>query len=127
MQSFKIDQSQKVTCAFQNLIKGPVNAVFTFQYTITHEFIKKELSQITKISQFSDGAASQPQQKNHKNFTNLLHHTDDFHISAKWHFFATSHGKNTCDGTVSTIKHLAAYSSLQKSTICQNLKAHSKV
>ena len=35
-------------------------------------------------------------------------------IKAEWHFFATSHGKNACDGVGGTIKRLAARASLQR-------------
>ena len=35
-------------------------------------------------------------------------------IKAEWHFFATSHGKNVCDGVGGTIKRLAARASLQR-------------
>ena len=97
-----------------DLLQHDVNAVYAFQYTIIHEFIKNELSQITNMNYFSDG-----QYKNHKNFTNFFHHVDVFHISAEWHFFATSHGKNACDSIGVTIKRLAAYSSLQKVTAGQ--------
>ncbi len=61
---------------------------------------------------FSDGAASQ--YKNRKNFLNLAWHQHDFGIPAEWHFFATSHGKGSCDGVGGTVKHLAAGASLQR-------------
>ena len=34
-------------------------------------------------------------------------------MASEWHFFATSHCKNACDGIGGTIKCLAAYTSLQ--------------
>lgn len=34
----------------------------------------------------------------------------------EWHFFATSHGKNVCDGVSGTIKREAAKASLQAAT-----------
>ena len=37
-----------------------------------------------------------------------------FGIYAKWNFFATSHGKNACDGIGETIKRAAAKASLQR-------------
>ena len=64
-----------------------------------------------KIYYFSDGAASQ--YKNFKNFSNLLYHEEDFGMCAEWHFFATSHGKNACDGVGRTVKREAAKASLQ--------------
>lgn len=61
---------------------------------------------------FSDGAGSQ--YKNKLNFLNLCLHEQDFGIKAEWHFFATSHGKSTCDGIGGTVKRLAARESLHK-------------
>jgi hypothetical protein len=43
----------------------------------------------------------------------LLSHKKNFGIAAKWHFFATSHGKSPCDAVGGTTKHLAARASLQ--------------
>ena len=51
---------------------------------------------LNKIIYFSDGCAAQ--YKNRFNLINLLHHEQDFGIGAEWNFFATSHGKNACDG-----------------------------
>ena len=42
--------------------------------------------------------------KNYKNICNLLYHRDYFGLDAEWHFFATSHGKNACDGTGRLLK-----------------------
>ena len=41
-------------------------------------------------------------------------HKTDFDIDAEWHFFATSHGKSSCDGLGGTVKRLAAKASLQR-------------
>ena len=54
------------------------------------------------------------QYKNYKNFANLIFHVQDFGITAEWNFFATSHGKNLCDGAGGTVKHLATRASLQR-------------
>ena len=56
----------------------------------------------------------QPNIKNRKNFTNLLMHKKDFEMKAELNFFATSHGKNACDGVGGTIKRLAARASLPR-------------
>jgi len=61
---------------------------------------------------FTDGVASQ--YKNKSNFLNLAYHLDDFGIDAEWHFFATSHGKSSCDGVGGTVKRSAARASLQR-------------
>ena len=67
---------------------------------------------INKIKYFSDGASSQ--YKNKYNLLNLSFHFEDFGINAEWHFFATSHGKNACDGIGGSLKRLAARASLQR-------------
>jgi len=73
--------------------------------------VKTVCPQLTKITYFSDGAASQ--YKNYKNFSNLCHHEQGFGVKAEWHFFATSHGKSPCDGVGGTVKREAAKKSLQ--------------
>ena len=59
----------------------------------------------------SNGSAGQ--YKNFKNFANNLHQSDDFGLDCEWNFFATSHGKNTCDGIGGTVKWLVPRASLQ--------------
>lgn len=61
---------------------------------------------------FSDGASSQ--YKNKKNFTNICHHKPDFGLDADWNFFASSHGKNACDGIGGTTKRAVTKASLQR-------------
>ena len=51
---------------------------------------------------FSDGASSQ--YKNKKIVINVCHHENDFSLLAEWNFFASSHGKNSCDGIGGTTK-----------------------
>ena len=60
-----------------------------------------------KITYFSDGCAAQ--YKNCKNLINLCYHKEDFGIPAEWHFFATSHGKDPCDGVKGTVKREAKF------------------
>ena len=67
---------------------------------------------ITNIQYFRDGCAGQ--YKNFKNFLNLCFHKDDFGLSTKWSFFATSHGKSPCDGIGGTVKRKIARTSLQR-------------
>lgn len=86
-------------------------AVHLFQRLMI-TFLKQKLPQkLEKIHYFSDGAASQ--YKNKSNFRNLCHHTADFSIEAEWNFFASSHGKNACDGVGGSVKRLAAQASLR--------------
>ena len=82
----------------------------------------KEISSTSFSSYFSDG--SRAQYKNCKNFTNLLMHKKDFGMKAEWHFLATSHGKNACDGVWGTIKRLAACASFQRAIYNQLLNPH---
>ena len=86
-------------------------AVHLFQRLMI-DFLKQNLPhKPEKLHYFSDGAASQ--YKNKSNFLNLCHHENDFGIKAEWNFFASSHGKNACDGVGGTVKCLAALASLR--------------
>lgn len=87
-------------------------AMFAFLQKLLNDYVKTNFQHIQKVFYFSDGSSAQ--YKNYKNFTNLLLHEQDFDLKAEWHFFATSHGKNACDGVGRTIKHLAAHASLQR-------------
>jgi hypothetical protein len=93
-------------CVVSDCLPHSTIAVHRFQHEILQQ-VKQLCSSVRKIFYFSDGAASQD--KNYKNFCNLVYHIDDFGIDAEWHFFATSHGKNACD----TMKREAAKASLQ--------------
>ena len=64
--------------------------------------IKTNLPQIKNIEYFSDGCAGQ--YKNCKNILNLCFHLKDFGLSAKWNFFATSHGKQPCEATLASLQ-----------------------
>ena len=86
-------------------------AVFAFQQVFVKE-LKEFLPLISKLFYVSDGSSAQ--YKNYKNFANLTYHKQDFGIDAEWHFFATSHGKNACDGVGGSLKRLAAKASLQR-------------
>lgn len=86
-------------------------AVHLFQRHMI-QFLKEKLpNEIEKIHYFSDGASSQ--YKNKTNFLNLCHHKSDFSVEAEWNFFASSHGKNACDGVGGSVKRLAALASLR--------------
>ena len=63
------------------------------------------------LEYYSDGRGGQC--KNRKNFRNLCLHKQDYNLTAKWYFFATSHRKQPCDGIGGTVKRLAAKHSLQ--------------
>ena len=81
--------------------------VYAFLKTLINDHIKARYPFLKSKSYFSDGSPAQ--YKNYKNFTNLLMHKKDFGMNAEWHFFATSHGKNVCDGAGETLKRLTAH------------------
>ena len=44
----------------------------------------------------------------------MCYHNHDFNIDAEWIFFATSHGKSSCDGIGGFVKRYVAKRSLQR-------------
>ncbi len=78
----------------------------------SHPRTEECMSTSGKFAIFFRGCAGQ--YRNRFNFLNLLHHEQDFHVQAEWHFFATSHGKNACDGIGGTVKRATAKASLQR-------------
>lgn len=96
-------------CVISDCLQHDTVTVHRFQNDVLSH-LRKIAPQVSKISYFSDGASSQ--YKNFKNFANLVYHHHDFGFEAEWHFFATSHGKNVCDGVGGTIKREAAKASL---------------
>ena len=85
-------------------------AVYEF-HKILIEFLKSSFSVVKKIFYFSDEARQQ--YKNYKNAINIVYHKADFNVEAEWHFFATAHGKGSCDGLGATVKRGAIRASLQ--------------
>ena len=96
--------------------------VYAFLKTLINGHIKTRYPFLKSISYFSDGSPAQ--YKNYKNFTNLLMHKKDFGMKTELHFFATSHGKNACDGVGGTTKKLAPCASLQRPIHNQILNPH---
>lgn len=104
-------------CVVSDCLEHNTNVVHAFMDKML--FYLKSVHDVARILYFTDGAASQ--YKNYKNLTNLCHHKRDFGIDAEWHFFATSHGKSSCDGIGGTVKRLVARASLQAATTDQIL------
>ena len=50
-----------------------------------------------------------------------MKHRDDFVLNAERKLFATSHGKNACDGVGGTVRKLAAHAILQQAKEKQSL------
>lgn len=103
----------KSFCFLSDCLKHKTYTVYTFQTRLIEE-LKKLKSDIKKIIYITDGCSGQ--YKNKYNFTNACMHKSDFNIDCELHFFATSHGKNACDGLAGTIKRLVAKASLQRTT-----------
>ena len=91
------------------MISHDVAFVYMVQKKII-KVIKANLPNVKSIEYFTDGCAAQ--YKNYKNFANLCNHQKDFGLDAKWNFFATSHGKQPCDGIGGTMKRIVAKESL---------------
>ena len=93
-------------------LKHDTLAVHFFQRNLVKMLKNKINFDIKKLIYFSNGTASH--HKNYKTFFNLGNPKADFEIDAQWHFFTTSHRKGPCDGLCSTVKRLAAKTSLQQ-------------
>ena len=78
----------------------------------TLQYIKHKFPNIKFVKYFSDGCAGQ--YKNYKNLLNLCFHKEDSDLDADWTFFATSHGKSSCDVIGGTVKRLITQASLQR-------------
>jgi hypothetical protein len=91
-----------------------VAMVYKVQEVIINDLKQSHNDNIQSIVYFSDGCAAQ--YKNRKNIFNLCQHKSDFNIDAKWVFFATSYGKQPCDGIGGTVKRLVANASLQRTS-----------
>ncbi|KAK3933277.1 RNA-splicing ligase RtcB-like protein [Frankliniella fusca] len=87
-------------------------AVHTFQEKLIKYLEEKIGRKVEKLYYWSDGAASQ--YKNRKNVSNIAHHEKDFNTPCQWHFFATSHGKSTCDSAAGAAKRSAALESKRR-------------
>lgn len=83
-------------------------AVYTIQKMLIPH-IKKSLD-VNKIIYFSDGAKQHF--KNKYQMINLIHHQEDFNVSAEWHVHATAHGKSASDGIGALFKREAVRHSL---------------
>lgn len=87
-----------------------VAAVYIMQEILIPE-IRKVCPGVKKIIYVTDGAKQH--YKNRFQMMNLMHHFEDFGIEAEWHFHATTHGKEACDGVEAILKREATRASLQ--------------
>lgn len=51
---------------------------------------------------------------------NIIYHFEDFGVTRKWKFHATSHGKSFCDGIGAIVKKCVSKASLQR-TSCDHI------
>lgn len=114
-----LHMSIKSFVAISDCLEHVTAAVSAFQAELLG-LLAKDLPSVRKIYYFSDGASSQYK----KNFLNLCYHESDFHLSAEWNFFATSHGKSACDGVGGTVKRLASRASIQRPYEDQMMTPH---
>jgi hypothetical protein len=95
-----------------NCLKHDSILVHTFQRHLM-KFIENTFeSPLKKTVYFSDESTAQ--YKNRRNVLHITCHNEDFGVPAEWHFFATSHGKSSCDGVVGTLHRLAEKVNLQR-------------
>jgi hypothetical protein len=106
-------------CFLSDDLKHTPAMVYTFISKLITK-CKEIVTNISKIHYFSDGCAAQ--YKNKYNFINLCYHRDDFNLDGEWNFFATSHGKNACDGLGGTVKRSLTKASLQRTVSEQIIK-----
>ena len=97
-------------CFISDSLHHSTSAVYEFQKKLVSD-LKLKFPSLKKIHYFSDGCGGQ--YKNRFNFSNLCNHEADFGVKAEWNFFATSHGKNPCDGIGGTLKRMAYKQSLR--------------
>lgn len=79
-----------------------------FALQIIHNYMKEQLKPDTHVTYVSDGACS-----HFKNKYQLFELCQKDHISTKWIFSATGHGKNSCDGVGGLLKHQATLYNLR--------------
>ena len=65
----------KSLVCISDMLQHDVHTVYTFQKTIIFNVLTKDLPQVEKVIYFSE-------YKNHKNFTNLLHHYRNYALHA---------------------------------------------
>lgn len=100
----------KSIVVFSDNLTHDTAAVYRVQ-EIMINFLKSVFDPVRKVFYFTDGAAQHF--KNKYNFHNLANHYEDFSVQAEWHFHATAHGKNACDGIGASVKSSARRASLQ--------------
>ena len=108
----KNDELKNISyCVISDDRKPDVASVYEVQKSVLAD-LKCKLPGLSTIMYFTDGCAGQ--YKNRRNFYNLCQHKSDFGLNARWIFFATSHGKQSCDGIGGSVKGLVSNASLNR-------------
>lgn len=98
-------------CVVSDTTEHTTTTVYAFLNVIIL-YLRTQFPEMKRIHYFTDGCAGQ--YKNKSNFINLCHQEEDFGLEGEWNFFATSHGKSSCDGIGGTVKRLLTKASLQR-------------
>lgn len=91
--------------------KHNIYSVYQFQVEL-FKYLKEKIPNVTKLHFFSDGAGGQ--YKNRKNFHNFFTIKSEYNYKIIWTFFASCHGKSSCDAVGGTLKRNATRASLQR-------------
>ena len=105
-------------CIMSDDLTHDVDMVHQVTITVV-SYLKSLIPDIKLIRYFSDGCSGQ--YKNCKNFYNACMHEKEHGIKCTWEFFATSHGKNSCDGIGGAVKRTVRTASLQRTVTDQIL------
>ena len=90
---YNVDQKiNQVSCVFiSDTRHHRAQEVYAFMNVLNKEYLDIIAGERTQNIYMSDGAASHF--KCRSNLVNLAHHSEDYGVSAEWHFQGTSHGK----------------------------------
>ena len=100
--------NHKSFSVISNELHHDVTMVYQIQVVFL-TYIKECHPKVSKVEYFSDGCEAQ--YKNKYNLVNLCMHKRDFGFDAEWNFFATAHGKSSCDGIRGSVKRSTAIES----------------
>jgi hypothetical protein len=78
----------------------------TFYIQLIVNSVREDYPDLAHIDFFTDGCSSQF--KNKYILISLLYTVEDLGLTAKWHFFTTSHGKGAVDGLGAVVKRTVA-------------------
>jgi hypothetical protein len=101
----------KSYCIISDYLNHDATSVNVFLSEVITE-LKRHVPELQKIYYFSDGGPAH--YTNRFNFASLSLHVFDFTVDGEWHFFASCHGKGSCDGVRAIFKRCSRNASLQR-------------